>query len=79
MNRPLTLYYRIGCHLCEQMLAELYALYGEELPIRLVDVDNEAALTVQYGSQVPVLMGGERLLGSGKLDRIRLEEYLEAG
>ncbi|MGH8337841.1 MAG: glutaredoxin family protein, partial [Gammaproteobacteria bacterium] len=38
MSHSLTLYYRTGCHLCEQMLAEIYALHGEELPISLVDV-----------------------------------------
>ncbi|HKT32015.1 MAG TPA: glutaredoxin family protein [Gammaproteobacteria bacterium] len=76
MNRPLALYYRDGCHLCEQMLAELRALHGADLPVTLVDVDGDASLRARYGEQVPVLMGGERMLGSGRLDRTRLEEYL---
>ncbi|HKS93507.1 MAG TPA: glutaredoxin family protein [Gammaproteobacteria bacterium] len=76
MSRPLTLYYRDGCHLCEQMLAELRALYGKDCPLTLVDVDSEAQLRARYGLQVPVLMGGERMLGSGRLDHAGLEEYL---
>ncbi|MDE2139798.1 MAG: glutaredoxin family protein [Gammaproteobacteria bacterium] len=76
MSRPLTLYYRDGCHLCEQMLAELHGLYGEDCPVALVDVDSEAQLRARFGLQVPVLMGGEQILGSGRLDLARLEEYL---
>lgn len=76
MNRPLTLYYRAGCHLCEEMLAELRALHGADFPVRLVDVDGDADLRARYGERVPVLMGGEHMLGSGRLDRVQLEEYL---
>ncbi|MGH8281866.1 MAG: glutaredoxin family protein [Gammaproteobacteria bacterium] len=76
MSRPLTLYYRDGCHLCGQMLAELRALYGEDCPVVLVDVDGDAGLRARYGLRVPVLMGGERMLGSGRLDPTGLEEYL---
>ncbi|MGH8397577.1 MAG: glutaredoxin family protein [Gammaproteobacteria bacterium] len=78
MSHSLTLYYRTGCHLCEQMLAEIYALHGEELPIQLVDVDTDAALKARYGFKVPVLTGGEAILSVGKLDRARLEDYLSA-
>ncbi|HET7921736.1 MAG TPA: glutaredoxin family protein, partial [Gammaproteobacteria bacterium] len=58
----LTLYYRQHCPLCEQMLAEIHALYGGELEVRLVDVDSDAALAARYGLKVPVLSGGEREL-----------------
>ncbi|MGA9852338.1 MAG: glutaredoxin family protein [Gammaproteobacteria bacterium] len=76
MSRLLTLYYRTGCHLCEQMLAEIYALHGEDVQIRLVDVDGDATLKDRYSQQVPVLMGGEVVLSIGRLDRGGLEEYL---
>ncbi len=77
MSPPLTLYYRQDCHLCEQMLAELHAIYGDGLQLSLVDVDSDAALKQRYGLQVPVLMGGATLLGLGRLDRSSLEDYLE--
>lgn len=82
MSQTLTLYHRNGCHLCEQMLAELHSLYGTDFPVELVDVDSDPNLRSRYGGQVPVLMGGGWILASGRLDRIRLEEYLgvaEAG
>ncbi|HVC37775.1 MAG TPA: glutaredoxin family protein [Gammaproteobacteria bacterium] len=78
MSPPLTLYYRHNCHLCEQMLAELHALYGGRLQISLVDVDKDAALQARYGLQVPVLIGGTTILSLSRLDRSSLEDYLEA-
>lgn len=76
MSRRLVLYHRNGCHLCEQMLAELQGLYGEGLAITLVDVDSNADLHARYGQQVPVLMGGGRILSSGRLDGASVEAFL---
>lgn len=76
MSRLLVLYHRNGCHLCEQMLAELHGLYGQGLAVTLVDVDSNADLYARYSQQVPVLMGGGRLLSSGRLDCASVEAYL---
>ena len=76
MSRPLVLYHRNGCHLCEQMLAELRGLYGEGLAVTLVDVDSNADLRARYSQQVPVLMGGDRILSSGRLDGASVEAFL---
>jgi hypothetical protein len=76
MSRTLTRYYRNGCHLCEQMLSELRGLYGGEFPVELVNVDDDPAMRARYGEQIPVLLGDGRILASGRLDRLRLEEYL---
>lgn len=72
----LTLYYRRNCHLCEQMLAEIHALYDESIEVRLVDVDSEPGLAARYGLKVPVLTGGGRELCHGRLDTESLEDYL---
>ena len=72
----LTLYYRQDCHLCEQMLAEIHALYDDSLDVRLVDVDSALELKKRYGLKVPVLTGGEREICHGRLDTSSLEEYL---
>lgn len=72
----LTLYYRQNCHLCEQMLAEIHALYDDSLEVRLVDVDSALELKKRYGLKVPVLAGGEREICHGRLDTSSLEEYL---
>ena len=56
----LTLYYRSGCSLCEEMRAELFAAqprYGFSL--QTVDVDGSEALVAEYGHKVPVLTSGQ--------------------
>jgi len=63
MSQPLTLYHRKGCHLCEQMLAELRSLYGEHVSVTLIDVDSDPGLRARYGQRVPVLVGGSRVFG----------------
>ena len=56
----LTLYYRAGCGLCDEMQAELLAerpQYGFEL--ELIDVDGSEPLVEAYGHKVPVLTTAE--------------------
>jgi hypothetical protein len=51
-----TLYTRPGCHLCEQAHAiVIAALRGMELPVRVVDIDEDAALRDRYTNRVPVV------------------------
>lgn len=52
-----TLYSRSYCHLCEDMLAALRTLAGDEVLVDLVDVDADAALVERYDELVPVLIG----------------------
>jgi hypothetical protein len=55
-TKRLTLYYRSGCSLCEEMQTELLATqthYGFQL--ETIDVDSEAVLVEEYGYKVPVL------------------------
>lgn len=72
---PLTLYHRQGCHLCEQMLAALYFTYGDELEVRLVDVDTEPKLKQEYGLRIPVLTAGGRVLCEARLDEAAVDAY----
>lgn len=60
----LTLYFRSGCSLCDEMQAELFkvrSIYYFEL--LLVDVDSDPVLVNRYGHKVPVLVseGGEEI------------------
>ena len=73
----LVLYHRRGCHLCEQMLAALYVTYGDELEVRLVDVDGDPALKERYGLRVPVLTGGDRELCEARLDEAAVDAYFQ--
>lgn len=73
----LTLYYRSGCSLCEEMEAELLATqpsYGYQL--ETVDVDSDEALVASYGHKVPVLTSwqGEEICHYF-LDRTALAGY----
>jgi glutaredoxin len=47
------LYSRSGCHLCEQMAAELRAL---GVAFEEIDVDSDPELRLKYGRDVPVLV-----------------------
>ncbi|GAA5514403.1 hypothetical protein Dcar01_03158 [Deinococcus carri] len=70
----LTLYTRVGCHLCEQAEAALRAL---DYRYEALDVDRDPALRDRYGDDVPVLAlappgGPERVLLKGVFSRGRL-------
>lgn len=74
----LTLYHRPHCHLCEQMLASIYTLYGDEIEIALVNVDSDPTLKDRYGLRVPVLAGGEKVICEARLDEAALDAYFHA-
>jgi hypothetical protein len=50
------LYGREGCHLCEEMAAQLRAL---GIAFEKIDVDADAGLRLKYGRDVPVLVSGD--------------------
>lgn len=52
-----TLYSRSYCHLCDDMLAALRALVGDDVKVDVVDVDADPVLVERYDELVPVLVG----------------------
>ena len=55
-KHSLTMYYRIGCHLCEQMAASLYALQEElNFDVEQVDIDKDNMLKNRYDVDIPVV------------------------
>ncbi len=65
----LTLYYRTGCHLCDDMrraLAPLQAAHGFDL--REIDIDRDPALAARWNADVPVLARGDTVLCRHFLD-----------
>ena len=56
MSRTVTLYTRVGCHLCEEAERVLRAERAA-VPFRLdmVDVDRDPELARRYGLRVPVV------------------------
>lgn len=68
---------RHGCHLCEELLAELADLlprYG--LTVRLRDIDDDPALAARYGRRIPVLRKGPVVLCEGPADRAAVQRAL---
>lgn len=53
-----TLYSRLYCHLCDDMLQALEALRPlAAFAVEVLDVDSDEALLAQYDELVPVLVG----------------------
>jgi glutaredoxin len=54
--KQVTLYTRVGCHLCEDAEAVLRAARSESaFGLRVVDIDGDAELARRYGVRVPVV------------------------
>jgi hypothetical protein len=73
----LTVYSRLYCHLCEDLLARLERLrpeLGFEYEVR--DVDEDPVLQGRYDHLVPVLAAGEREICRHFLDEQALRHYL---
>ena len=60
---PLTLYWRDGCHLCEDMETTLSELISaDRYRLKRIDIDQDPALQTRYNADVPVLcLNGEEL------------------
>ena len=77
----LTVYIRIGCHLCDDMIWSLQQLAGHmpaDMPfvVNSVDIDTDAALAQQYGSRIPVLMYDNKVICEYFLDQHALLQAL---
>ena len=74
--RTLILYSRPGCHLCEDLAAQLLPLLRGRATLEIVDVDQSVTLERRYGLRIPVLADGDVELSSYPLDRERVERHL---
>ena len=74
---PLTLYTRPGCHLCDSMKSVVDEV-AEEQPVALreVDITGDVDLERRYGTEVPVLAHGERVIARVRTTRATLLESL---
>lgn len=57
------------------MLGAIYGTYGDEIEVTLVDIDQDPALKVRYGTRVPVLAGGGQVICETQLDIPALDAY----
>jgi hypothetical protein len=74
--RTLILYSRPGCHLCEDLAAELAPLLRGRATLEIVDVDGSVALERRYGLRIPVLVDGGVELSTYPLDAERVARHL---
>jgi hypothetical protein len=62
---------RPGCHLCEEMRAQVDALLSDrERQWEVVDVDTDPELARRYGDVIPVLYVNGRLFARIRLPRL---------
>ncbi|HJO36187.1 MAG: glutaredoxin family protein [Pseudomonadota bacterium] len=75
----LTVYGRPDCHLCTELWAQLQPLLADHrVAVRYVDIDGDAELTRRYALRIPVLAAQDAELCEYRLDRERLQAYLDA-
>ena len=80
MINELVLYSREGCHLCDDLLADLRGFSEfESLPLTVVDIDKDAELMKQYNHDVPVLTFGGQLVCKHFLNPQALREVMSRG
>ena len=73
----LTVYSRLGCHLCEDMESLLPSYLSEaEISFEVVYIDANPELEEKYGTLVPVLKAGEREICHYFLDIKALQQYI---
>ena len=73
----LTLYYRDGCGLCEQMHAELSLLENRyTFALARIDIDEDPGLAARFNAKVPVLAVEDEILCCHYLDTSALIDEL---
>lgn len=75
----LTLYTRLGCHLCEMMEQQLSNLQCQlGFAVAIIDVDSDETLSMRYGGKVPVLTHGEREICHYFFNADMIRNYLQS-
>jgi glutaredoxin len=73
----LTLYTRPGCHLCDEMKAQLAPIAARHrITVREINIETDATLREKFNEEVPVLFLGENKIAKYFLDLAQLERQL---
>ena len=73
----LTLYFREGCHLCDEMLQALMSLQPSlTFELQQIDVDDDPLLARRYNELVPVLALEDEEICHHRLDEAQLKGFL---
>ncbi|MEE9141374.1 MAG: glutaredoxin family protein [Gammaproteobacteria bacterium] len=69
MAERVTVLSRTGCHLCEDLIAELEPFCGRRsVGLDVVDVDSDPELASRYGQRIPVVLVDRREVCEVRLD-----------
>lgn len=73
-----TVYSRVDCSLCEELLLELQTLIGPAAmqQVQVLDVDADPVTQQRYGARVPVLLADDEFVCAYRLDAERVRAYL---
>jgi glutaredoxin len=76
--KTLTLYSRVGCHLCDVMKEQLDSIRARiPFALEVVDIDRDPALKAEYDYDVPVLVVDGKKIAKYRLDEAMLLRRLE--
>lgn len=75
-----TVYARSGCHLCDDLLADLRRLLPEHpgFVIEEIDIESDDNLFKAYLERIPVVMIGGDVVSELFIDRDRIERRMAA-
>ena len=76
-NPPIEVFSRPGCHLCEELLAELAPLVRGHLAIAVRNIDDDDGWSRKYGLDIPVVVYDGDEVCRHRLDRAALARLLE--
>ena len=80
LSPVLIVYYRDGCHLCEQVVASLFQLQIElGYEIKQIDRDADPVLRETYNVDVPVVMYQGEVVFYHFFDEVELRKSLAHG
>ena len=76
--KPLIVYSRQGCHLCEQLIEELLPLLRGRLELTVRDIDTREDWRAAYDTRIPVVEYDGKLVCQYHLDRDALTSILSS-
>ena len=73
-----TIYSKPGCHLCEAAKAAIEPLLAEfSVPLREVNIEEDAVLKERYGWDIPVIFVGRRKAAKHRVNVKQLRRQLQ--
>lgn len=77
-DHRITLVTRAGCHLCDNVRAELERIAGPlGTPVEEIAIDGDRELTAEYGELIPVVLVDGAVHGYYRIEEDRLRRALQ--